>query len=90
MPEPTARIIGEVVDFGFSTGIDPGVVVVIVDWHVTEFIPPEPGAGQLAVLVQSRQSENQFVNDTKSALADAINAILGTAFTINDVFGCGL
>ena len=90
MPQPTARIIGQVVDFGSSTGVADGVRDVIVDWHLTEFIPPEPGVGQVALLVQTRQSEAQFVNDIRTALADYLNGVLGTAFTITDVFGCNL
>ena len=90
MPEPTARIIGQIVNFGSSTGVDPGVIDVIVDWHVTDFIPPEPGVGQTAFHVQTRQSEAQFTNDVRTALADYLNGVLGTAFSINDVFGCNL
>ena len=90
MPLPTARIIGQIVDFGLSTDVEPGVLDVVVNYHVTDYIPPEPGVGQAAIKVQSRQNEAQFINDTRTGLADYINGLFGTSFSISDVFGCNL
>ena len=84
-----SKILAQIEFFSHSSGFDENILDIVINFYISDFAPNTP-YGQVVVRADSSQSEQQFINDAKTLLADYINATHGTSFNIADVTGCSI
>lgn len=84
-----SKIVGKVDYFSQTNSFPSNIVDAVINYYISEF-DPNFANGQIVVRSDVNQSEIQYQNDLKNALADHVNATYGTSFNIADVMGCSL